>query len=381
MRGRRPSEYRLRDSDRSALNHLLGNGRLAQRIAIRARALLALDRGERIGDIVHWLGLSRTTLWDLWQRYRRRGIAAIVDEERSGRPPTLSPLQRVEIERLACTDPAAFGLHLARWDCRSLQQVVVQQAVVGSIHYTTIARLLADASLQPHRSRYWKTATIDDHFVAAAAKVLWCYERVDWLFRRGELVICLDEKPNLQALSRLAPRQPMQPGQIERREFEYKRHGTVNFLVALNVYDGRMWGCCLDANDHEHFLEGVQQVERQYAAAQRLHLIMDRGPSHIDHHTRAYFAHHPRLRALGTPAHASWLDQAELLLRAFSDKYLDRFDPESRQDLIDHLMASWPEYNERYAHPFNWSWTRRDLRSWAEKKGNAICSETYATDQ
>src|SRR5512142_2570394 len=91
MRGRRPSEYRLRDSDRSALNHLLGNGRLAQRIAIRARALLALDRGERIGDIVHWLGLSRTTLWDPWQRYRRRGIAAIVDEERSGRPPTLSP--------------------------------------------------------------------------------------------------------------------------------------------------------------------------------------------------------------------------------------------------------------------------------------------------
>jgi hypothetical protein len=155
-----------------------------------------------------------------------------------GGRPRFPPLQRVEIERLACTDPAALGLHLARWDCRSLQQVVVQQAVVGSIHYTTIARLLAGASLQPHRSRYWKTATIDEQFVAAAAQVLWCYERVDWLFRRGELVICLDEKPNLQALSRIAPRQPMQPGRIERREFEYKRHGTVNFLVALNVYDG-----------------------------------------------------------------------------------------------------------------------------------------------
>lgn len=171
----------------------------------------------------------------------------------------------------------------------------------------------------------------------------------------------------------------MRPGRIERREFEYKRHGTVNFLAAYGLHDGRMWGTCLEANDHEHFLRAVEQVERHFAGARRLHLILDRGPSHIDHHTRAYFAGHPRLRAIDTPARASWLNQAELLLRAFSDKYLGRYDPLSRQDLIDHLMASWPEYNERYAHPFAWSWTRRDLRDWAGRAGAAICSRTYAT--
>lgn len=163
------------------------------------------------------------------------------------------PLARVQIERIACTDPSAYGLHLTHWDCRSLQQVVVEQAVVAAIHYTTVARILAEASLQPHRSRYWKTAVIDEEFTTLAAKALWCYERVDWLHQRGEVVICMDEKPNLQALARAMPRQPMQPGRIERREFEYKRHGTVTFLVAFNVYDGTMQGWCLDKNDHGTF--------------------------------------------------------------------------------------------------------------------------------
>lgn len=290
------------------------------------------------------------------------------------------PLERVPIERVACTAPAAYGLHLTHWDCRSLQPVVIEQAVVEAIHYTTIARILTVARLQPHRYRYWKTATIDAQFTTAAAQLLWCYEQVERLYARGEGVICVDEKPNIQALTRRAPTQPMHAGHIERREFEYQRHGTVNFLVAFNVYNGKMWGCCLEANDHAHFLWGMRQVNQRYRAAQRIHLIIDNGPSHIDHHTKAYFAAHPRFRVLYTPVHASWLNQAELLLRAFSDKYLDRVEAASRQHLIDHLDASWPEYNSRFAHPFTWSWTRRDMYAWAEKKGTVICSKTYATN-
>jgi hypothetical protein len=270
-------------------------------------------------------------------------------------------------------------LHLARWDCRSLQQVVVDRAVVGSIHYTTIARILADASLQPHRNRYWKTATIAERFTTRAAKILWRYERVAWLYDRGEVVLCLDEKPHMQVLVRRVPTQPMQRGQIARREFAYTRHGTVTLLVSLNVYDGMMWGCCLEANDHEHFLWAVRQLVRGSPRAQRLPLIMDKGSSHIAHETRTYFATPPRLRALYTPPHASWLNQAELRLRAFSDKDLDRFDPHSRQHLMDHLNASWPAYNHRCARPFDWSWTCRDLYAWARKKAALICTKTYAT--
>jgi hypothetical protein len=288
-------------------------------------------------------------------------------------------LQRVLVEHIACTVPAVYGLSLSRWDCRSLQQVVIEQAIVPTIHYTTVAHILAEASLHPHRSRYWKTARLDTEFLTAAAKVLWCYESVDWLHARGELVICMDEKLHIQALRRTLPPQEMASGRIEWREFEYERKGIVHFLVAFNVSDGTMWGSCLAANDHARFLWGVRQVERRYAHARRIHLILDNGSSHIAHATRRYFTRHPRVRVLYTPAHASWLNQAELLLRAFSAKYLTRFDADSRQHLIDHLTTSWWEYNRRFAHPFSWSWTRRDLRAWAEFKGARICTKTYAT--
>ena len=288
-------------------------------------------------------------------------------------------LQRAALERLACPAPKAYGLSLPRWDCRSLQHVVVEQAVVDSIHYTTVAHILAEAGLQPHRTRYWKTAQLDEEFLRWAAQVLWCYEHVDWLYSRGGLVICMDEKPNLQALRRLAPTQGLAPGRIERREVEYKRCGIVHFLVALNVYDGTLLGWCLDKNDPDPFLWGVRQVERRYPKARRLHCIVDNGGSHIAHDTQRYFARHPRLRVLYTPAPASWLNQAEVLLRAFTAKYLDRFDADSRQHLIEHLNASWREYNQRFAHPFAWSWTRRDMYAWAAKKGCGICSKTYAT--
>ncbi len=302
---------------------------------------------------------------------------------RSGRAdrPRFPPLQRARIERVACTDPAAYGRHLTRWDCRSLATVVVEQAVVDAIHYTTVARVLRAASLQPHRSRAWKTATVDEHFTRLAAQVLWCYERVEWLEQRGELVLCLDEKPNLQALERCRPAQPMGPGHLARHEFEYVRHGTVTFLVLLNVYDGTMWGTCLDANDSAHFVPAVERAlaQRCYRRAERIHLILDNGSSHIAHETRARLAALPRLRVLYTPPRASWLDQAELLLRAFADRYLAPLDVPSRLALIAHLDACWPEYNRRYAHPFTWSWSRRDLHAWAADQDLVICSKTSAT--
>ena len=171
----------------------------------------------------------------------------------------------------------------------------------------------------------------------------------------------------------------MRPGEIARREFAYTRHGTVTFLVALNVYDGTMWGCGLEANDQEPFLAALGRLVRRYPRARRLHLILDNGSSPIAQATTAYVARHPRLQAFYTPPHASWLNHAELLLRAFSDTYLQRFDSQSRQHLIDHLQASWPEYNQRFAHPFTWSWSCRDLYAWARKKGTVICTKTYAT--
>jgi hypothetical protein len=215
--------------------------------------------------------------------------------------------------------PSAYGLHLARWDCRRLQQVVVEQAVVGAMASTTVARIVAAANLQPHWSRYWKTATIDERFTTKAARILWRYE----------------------ASARRVPTQLTRRGQIERREYEYKRHGTVTFLAAWNVYDGTMWGCCLEANDHEHFLKALSRLVRCYPCARRLHLILDDGPSPITQATKAYLGSHPRLRAFYTPPHASWRNHAELLLRACSDKYL-KGDQQWRKSVIYASVVRYP---------------------------------------
>lgn len=278
------------------------------------------------------------------------------------------PLQRVEVERLACCEPAGVGLHMTHWSTRSLALAARLRGIAPTISHSTVAVILHDAELQPHRSRYWKTPIPDDTFRAKAAKVLWCYENAHALAERGEVVLCVDEKPNIQALQRRCPTRPMKPGFIQRQEFEYVRHGTVNFLAKLVVHTGKMRGWCLDHNDSVSLRAVLPQLLWEHRDARRIHLIWDEGSSHIAHSTRSFLSSdYPRVRVLFTPAHASWLDQAELLLRAFGARYLQRGDWASRSDLIEHLNASWPEYNRLYAHPFTWSWTRIKMHQWVDR--------------
>jgi len=278
------------------------------------------------------------------------------------------PLARVEIEQLACCAPAGIGLHMTHWSTRSLARIAIARGIVPSIAHSTVSLILRYADLQPHRSRYWKTPTLDGTFRERAADVLWCYENVQDLAKKGEVVICLDEMPSLKALERVRPTRPMRPGLIERREFEYIRHGTVNFLAALIVHSGRMRGWCLDANDSDHLRPALKELFRSHRDARRIHVIWDGGASHIAAATTDYLREYfPRVRTLLTPAHASWLDQAELLLRAFRERYLTRGDWPSRDALIEHLGASWPEYNRFFAHPFKWSWTREKMDEWISR--------------
>jgi hypothetical protein len=277
-------------------------------------------------------------------------------------------LERVEIEQLACCAPAGIGLQMTHWSTRSLARIAVKRGIVPRIAHSTVSLILRSATLQPHRSRYWKTPTLNEEFRERAARILWLYERVDWLLERDEIILALDEKPNLQVLERYAPTRLMRPGEIERQEFEYIRHGTVNFLVALVVHSGKMCGWCLPANDSYHLCRVLPRFFYKYRKARRIHLIWDGGSSHISGYTQEFLRiYQPQVRVLVTPAHASWLNQAELLLRGFSSHYLDRGDWSSQEQMIDHLNASWPEYNRLFAHPVSWSWTRNDMHKWIEK--------------
>jgi hypothetical protein len=206
---------------------------------------------------------------------------------RVGRRP-FPPLQRVGVEMLACCDPIGLGLQITHWSTRSLAKVAAERGLAPKIAHSTVSLILRSAALQPHRSRYWKTPTIDTDFEKKAASILWCYERASDLATRGEVVLCLDEKPNLQALERRCLTRPMRRGEIEHQEFEYIRHGTVDFVASLVVHTGQMHGWCIQHNDSDHLCAILPELLREHSHVRRVHLIWDGGPSHIAEATNTF---------------------------------------------------------------------------------------------
>jgi len=376
MRRRKPKTIKISRTDQQELKRLLSDGRTQQRVVRRAQVLLAMKNQKTVVDeLCQKVQMTRVGIWYLCRRYEKVGLTAIYDVARSGRPREISALERVAIEQLACSEPSGVGLEMTHWSTRGLAEVAVQQGLVSHITHSTVSLILRNADLQPHRHRYWITPTLNETFLEQASRVLWIYERIETLKAQNEIALALDEKPNIQALQRTHPTQPMRARQIERHEFEYIRHGVVNFLALLNLYNGKMRSCCLEKNDSEHLCKSLPVLLQPFHSFNRVHLIWDGGPSHVSAATNSFLKsrYGDWLRVVPTPAHSSWLNQAEILLKCFEVRYLQRGNWASRQHLIDHLHASTPEYNRLWAQPINWSWTRRDLREWAQKKSTRLC--------
>jgi hypothetical protein len=305
--------------------------------------------------------VSRRTAW------QGSGIvrAAVV---RRGFP----PLQQAQIVALACTPPAEAGRAYVRWSVRALHDEI-ERRQLAALHPSTVHNILTDADLHPHQVRYWRHA-LAAGFAAKAASVLWYYERAATLAERGELVVCLDEKPNIQALGRVSPDLPPMPGYALRRDWEYVRHGTVSLLVIYDLLTGQLWGRVLARNDAAHFIPTLEAYLAELPSEIRcVHCILDQGSSHVAKVTRAWVAAQEGLiRFHFTPAHASWLNQAELALSAFSRRYLRDRVSASRHELITHIQRSLDEYNRLHAHPFQWSFTRYAMHQW-------YCRRTWAT--
>jgi hypothetical protein len=278
--------------------------------------------------------------------------------------PGFPPLQRAQIVELACLEPIATGLHITHWTSEDLARQAVAEGIVAAITPRTVRQILRDVDLQPHRTRYWKTSHLDAEFKDRTEKVLWCYANTGRLVARGIWVVCVDEMPNLQVLER-HPIRRAKPGLIEHQEFEYTRHGTVDVVLFLVVHTGRMEAFCLDSKSAHNYTRLLQRFRQRHHHLKGIFLIQDNDPTHIAQWTADYFsASDGWWRPRFIPVHASWLNQSELLNHAFSDRYLKRRSFKSRREYIDHINVSWPEYNRRYAHPFEWTWTNPKMRKW-----------------
>ncbi len=261
----------------------------------------------------------------------------------------------------------AKGLHITHWSSEDLARQAILDGIVPAISPRTVRRILDAVDLQPHRTRYWRTSRLDARFKERAEKVLWCYADAERLAKQGIWTVCTGEMPNKQVLERRPIRRAI-PGSIEQREFEYTRHGTVNLLTFLVVHTGRMEVAVEAKKDAEHYIRELKAFRRRHRGLKGVFLVQDGDPSHTAALTAAYWSGcggwwRPRF----TPVHASWLNQAEPLIEAFAYRYLKRGSWASREEFISHVDASWPEYNRRYAHPFEWTWTNHQMRRWFDE--------------
>ena len=273
------------------------------------------------------------------------------------------PEQVAEVKAIACELPATHGLPLGRFTRTELHQLVIERGVTEA-SASTIWRWLHDDAIKPWQQRSWLFAR-DPDFAAKAGRVLDLYQRrfEGRRLRPDELVVCADEKSQLQALGRRHPTLPPGPGRPALVEFEYRRGGTLAYLAAWDVHHANLFGRVEDKTGIEPFGRLVEQVmtSEPYASARRVFWIVDNGSSHagkasIERLEGAY----ENLRLIHLPIHASWLNQIELYFSIVQRKALTPNDFGSLDQLRERLLA----FQDRYAQiaqPFEWGFTRGDL--------------------
>ncbi|MFE4959782.1 IS630 family transposase [Streptomyces sp. NPDC056653] len=176
------------------------------------------------------------------------------------------------------------------------------------------------------------------------------------------VVLSVDEKTAMQARSRRHPTRPARPGHAERREFEYRRHGTASIVVALDVHNGQVLVEDIARNDSVTFIRFLRLLDGSIDPALAIHLVLDNGSSHVSKATRAWLAAHPRFTVHHTPKHASWLNQVEIFFSTLARRLLRRGEFTSRQDLIDQIREFTLAYDKE-ACPFRWTYDGTPLKA------------------
>lgn len=287
---------------------------------------------------------------------------------------------RAEVIALACALPAESGVPLARWSCPDLARELATRRQI-TVSASTIRRWLARDALKPWQHRSWISVR-DPGFAVKAARVLDLYAGT-WDGKplgAGDYVICADEKTTIQARCRCHPTLPPGKARAMRVEHDYDRGGALAYLAAWDVHRGQVTGRCEDTTGIVPFARLVEQVmtTEPYASADRVFWIADNGSSHrgaasVERMTKAW----PDAQLIHLPAHASWLDQAEIYFSVVQRKVLTPNDFTGLDQIRDRLAAFETRYNA-IARPFTWKFTRTDLNDLLHRIDAHHNTETHA---
>jgi transposase len=323
-------------------------------LAQRARILLLAADGVSHTEIATRVGVSRTTVVAWRGRYEVRGLAGLEDLPRSGRP---READRAAIITATLTPPPK-KLGITHWSSRLLADKL-------KIDHVTIARAWKEYGVQPWRCETFKFST-DPELVAKVTDVVGLYLAPP----ENAIVLCVDEKSQIQALDRTAPMLPMQPGMPARRTHDYKRHGTTTLFAALEIATGKVTAACKPRHRHQEFLAFCKQVARAYPD-QELHLVMDNYAAHKRIEIRDWLAANPRVQVHFTPTSASWLNLVEVWFSIIERQAIHRGTFRSVADLNAKIRTFINGWNDR-AHPFTWTKPADEILARANRSTTSV---------
>jgi transposase len=349
----------LSEDERRELEGLTRRRKTAQGLARRAQIVLAAAEGVQNKQIVARLGVDANTVGKWRRRFAERRLDGLYDEPRPGAPRRIGDdAVAATVQRtLEETPPGA-----TQWSLRSMARATGYAP-------STIHRIWRAFGLQPHRTETFKLSS-DPFFVEKVRDVVGLYlappERA--------LVLCVDEKSQIQALDRTQPVLPMRPGQPERRSHDYTRHGTLSLFAALDIATGKVIGKCFARHRAREFLRFLRKVDGAVPAGLDVHLVMDNYATHKTQAIRTWLAKRPHWHIHLTPTSASWLNQVERFFADLTDKQIRRGIHRSTAEL-EAAIHTYIDTVNADPRPFKWTKSADDILASVKR----FCLATLAT--
>ena len=354
MAGATAEPLLLRDNDREELVVLTRSSSVGAGLAARARIVLLAAEGTPNVEIARLVGVSRPTV-NAWRtRYAERGLPGLAEEKRSGRKRSIDQ-RRIVAETLR-PPPASLGV--THWSSRLLANRL------GTSH-VTIAEAWKRYGVKPWKAETFRFST-DPELEAKVTDVIGLYLAPP----ENAIVLCCDEKSQIQALNRTQKTLPMQPGHAEQRTHDYVRHGTTTLFAALEIATGRITGVCKNRHRHQEFLAFLKHVARAYPDGE-LHLVMDNYATHKHPNVNAWLAGNPRIHVHFTPTSGSWLNLVEVWFSIIERQAIHRGSFPSVRDLMIKIRAFINGWNDR-CHPFIWTKPADQVLEKIKRKKNSL---------
>ena len=343
--GRPLAPLTLTMTERTTLQQWTRRPRTAQALAQRARLILACADGQSNMAVAARLRVTRPTVGKWRARFLTQRLDGLLDEPRPGAPRSIMD---ADVERVVARTLETMPRDATHWSTRAMAQA-------SGLSQSAISRIWRAFGLQPHRTETFKLSQ-DPLFIEKVRDIVGLYLNPP----DKALVLCVDEKAQIQALDRSQPLLPMRPGQIERRTHDYRRHGTTSLFAALNVKTGQVVGQFHQRQRAREFRKFLDTIDANVPADLHVHLIMDNYGTHKTALVRRWLLKRPRFHAHFTPTSASWLNLVERWFALLTEKQLRRGRHRSTQELRTAIQAYIASTNE-HPKPFVWTKTADEI--------------------